>query len=361
MARFHTSNRVFHVINSFGLGGSEKVALNIASSRHNQFEYHLIEVFKGDGPYATLFSQELERRGIPYHRSSIRWKKIAILLFPFRFFFICVKYRPAIIHSHAEKPDISVFLFHKLFGWLFRKTRYVRTIHNTVHWKDWEKIGKIVEPFFIQHHSNISISQAVSDSYRELYGNPGPIIYNGIEEEKQIPFDKLDKNKTNVLFAGRLEDQKGIDVLIQVIKECQHLKDIYFWVVGEGRCQKIIMDSIDGLDNVTLRDTVFGLSSYLASFDYLFMPSIFEGLGLLSVEASYAKVPTIINDCPGLNETLPEDWPMKVKKNGIEHYMQIFNNIEKYDRHALGLRAYHFVRQKFSIEEMQQAYESFYM
>ena len=55
------STRVFHVINSFGLGGSEKVALNIASSKHNRFDYHLVEVVKGDGPYAALFLQELEQ------------------------------------------------------------------------------------------------------------------------------------------------------------------------------------------------------------------------------------------------------------------------------------------------------------
>lgn len=359
MAKIHTNNRVFHVINCFDLGGSEKVALNIAASKHNGFEYHLVEVVKGRGPFSKEFLREIEASGIPYHRSFISNRKLAILLFPIRFLFLAIRYRPAIVHSHAEKPNVSVFLFYILFGWMFR-IQYVRTLHNTVHWDEWERIGRIVEPFFLKNHSNISISQAVADSYRVLFGDPGPIIYNGIKEVPQIPFDQLDKSTINILFAGRLESQKGVDILIQVIKECQFIEGLNFWIVGEGHYQKEIKDSMVGLENVHTQDKIYGLSSYLASFDYLFMPSRFEGLALLSIEASFAKTPTIINDCPGLNETLPKDWPLKVQDNCIGQYVELFERLASFDRNELGERAYHFVKEKLSIKEMQRNYEEIY-
>ena len=67
------------------------------------------------------------------------------------------------------------------------------------------------------------------------------------------------------------------------------------------------IDELSNLKNVRLYPKIFQLSSYLNSFDYLFMPSLHEGLALMPIEASFAKVPTIINRCPGLKDTLPEE------------------------------------------------------
>ena len=43
-----------------------------------------------------------------------------------------------------------------------------------------------------------------------------------------------------------------------------------------------------------------------------------EGLNSLSIESSINKVPVIINDIDGLNETLPQNYPLKVKNNCID-------------------------------------------
>ena len=91
------------------------------------------------------------------------------------------------------------------------------------------------------------------------------------------------------------------------------------------------------------------------------MPSNFEGLGLLSVEASLAKVPTIINQCSGLNETLPENWPLKVERNSVNQFIAIFNNLDSFDKKELGLKAYNFAKEHFSIKKMQSEYECLYL
>ena len=54
------------------------------------------------------------------------------------------------------------------------------------------------------------------------------------------------------------------------------------------------------------------------------MPSRFEGLPLLAIEASLAHTPTIINRCPGLKDTLPEDWPLAVDDNSVDAFIDIF-------------------------------------
>lgn len=113
--------------------------------------------------------------------------------------------------------------------------------------------------------------------------------------------------------------------------------------------------------NVRLFDEIYQLSSYLSSFDYLFMPSNFEGLALMPIEASFNKLPCIINSCPGLEETLPPDWPLKVKDNTVENYLKIFRDkIFEVDREKLIQEAYEYVEKRFSLEKMQSEYEAIY-
>ena len=352
---------VFHVVTSLDLGGAVSVATNIASSKNKDYEYHIIEVSRESGLFSHDLLLDLNEKGIAYHRSLIPNRKVGIVLFPFWFLIMFLKYTPDVIHTHAEASNLSVFLFYILFGWLFKKTKYVRTLHNTILWSEWEWIGKIVEPFYLGHHSNVAISKSVQLSYPKFDVDSPPIIYNGVAEVEQKSFLGVDETKINVLFAGRLEYQKGIDELIEIIKRCATISNIKFWIIGSGSYYRKIEESVLGLENVNYREKIYGLSSYLSSFDYLFMPSNFEGLGLMSIEASLAKVPSIINSCAGLWETLPENWPLKVKDNSIEEYMAIFCNLESYDRKELGLIAYNYAKEKFTIEKMQREYEKFYM
>lgn len=352
--------RVFHIVTHFDLGGAEKVAANIASSPNPGFEYHLVEVVRGVGPFANDYIKSAKSLGIILHRSHIRNKKLGIILFPFWFMLSFLRYKPSIIHSHTEIPDVSVFLFHKLCGWMFPGTKYFRTIHNTLLWDRWGKIGKHVEPFYISHHSNIAISIAVREEYNRIWHESPPVVYNGVSEVQQRAFPGIDRTRTNLLFAGRLEPQKGVDVLISVIKKSQGNHDLAFWIVGSGSLYNKMREELKDAKNVFYYESIFELSSYLASFDYLFMPSHFEGLGLLSIEASLAKTPAIINDCIGLNETLPNNWPLKVQGNDINQYLEIILHLDSHNRDELGLDAYRFVNKKFSVENMQNAYETLY-
>ncbi len=353
--------KVFHVITSLDLGGAERVAVNIVSSLTKDIEYHIVEVVKGRGEFTCSLLQELQNKGIKYHRSVVRNKKLSIILFPFLFILLFLKYRPKIIHTHTEIPDLSIYLFHLIFGFLDRSVLYVRTIHNTQLWNEWGSIGGIVERFFIKKRANIAISLSTQQSYYERFGELTPIIYNGVKCVYQKEFDNIVKGKTNVLFAGRLEVQKGIRELIETVKRMNGNDEVVFHIVGNGSLRSLVEKELKNGNNVYLYDKIYGLSSYLSSFDYLFMPSNFEGLGLMSIEASFARTPCIINSCLGLNETLPEDWPMKVENNDVNEYEKIFKErIFNIDRKTLGDMAYNYVVQKFTIKKMQQEYEQFY-
>ena len=350
---------VVHIITHFDQGGAERVAVNIAKSRSSVFRYHIVEVAKTSGEFRSRFLKECNDCNITVYKSFVCNKKLAILLFPFWFLWIVIRIRPIVIHSHTEVPDLSLYIWKIVFGWMFPKLKFVRTIHNTELWTSWKKIGYKVEAFFKKHKANVAISSSTRDSYALAYGEFPNIIYNGLSEVTQKPFENIVRGKLNILFAGRFEYQKGVDQLCEVVDLQKNNQKIVFHIVGNGSLQYKV-DGLKSLPNVRLYSTIFDLSRYLNSFDYLFMPSNYEGLALMPIEASMAKVPSIINSCPGLKDTLPSDWPLSVQNNSVDQFVKIFENLEFYNSHELGQKAYMFAKENFTIGKMQAEYEQLY-
>lgn len=353
--------RIFHIITHFDIGGAERVAVNIAKSQTTGMEYHLVEVVRGNGEFSQAFIKELHDCGICFHRSHITNNKIAILLFPLWFVYLSLKWKPQVIHTHTEIPDLSIYLWNKILGWMFPSIKYVRTIHNTELWNQWAQIGKKVEYFYSKKHANIAISESTQQCYQHIYGETPQIIFNGLQSVEQKKFNHIIADKINILFAGRLEYQKGVDQLIEVVKALKDNPKFYFHVVGNGSMKEKVHKALEPLSNASLYDKIFGLNQYIGDFDYLFMPSNHEGLALMPIEASLAHTPTIINSCPGLKDTLPETWPLKVNDNKVDDFIRLILSLEDttyYEEYAS--IAYGYAKTNFSIEKMQFEYEQIY-
>lgn len=122
-----------------------------------------------------------------------------------------------------------------------------------------------------------------------------------------------------------------------------------------------VHEALKTLTNVSFYDKIYGLNQYIGDFDYLFMPSNHEGLALMPIEASLAHTPTIINNCPGLKDTLPEKWPLKVNNNNINDFVQLILSLESTTHYKdYANIAYEYAKINFSIEKMQHEYELIY-
>jgi glycosyltransferase involved in cell wall biosynthesis len=53
------------------------------------------------------------------------------------------------------------------------------------------------------------------------------------------------------------------------------------------------------------------LEAIFPEFDVVIMPSRFEGLGLVAIEATLSGLPVVIADALGLREALPADYPWR--------------------------------------------------
>ena len=413
--------RTFHLITHFSLGGAERVAANIAESQTHGMEYHVVEIMRGRTAYTPKFIAELEQAGVRCHRSwmpdvsfHFLFERIAALLFPLRMLYIMLRWHPDVIHTHTETPDLALYVFSRLFPFMLRRVKIVRTIHNTRLWTGLPRTAQWVETFFKSNNANIAISDSVRDSYAERFGEVPPIINNGVAEVEQtdyfntstpqgvhlsqvhqqhlytstppLGFCRLPEQEhlntsggalvssapttpqhLNILFAGRLEPQKGISVLCEVLKMLAGDPRYHFTIAGDGSQRTLVEQTLAEIAasgkplNAQLVPPIFGLAGYMQSFDYLFMPSEFEGLSMLSMEASLNRLPVIANACPGLADTLPADWALLAHDNSIDDYRRIFNELlPTADHDALAQQAYAFAKERFSVRTMQERYEARY-
>ena len=408
--------RTFHLITHFSLGGAERVAANIAESQTHGMEYHVVEIMRGRTAYTPKFIAELEQAGVRCHRSwmpdvsfHFLFERIAALLFPLRMLYIMLRWHPDVIHTHTETPDLALYVFSRLFPFMLRRVKIVRTIHNTRLWTGLPRTAQWVEKFFKSLGANIAISDSVRDSYAERFGEVPPIINNGVAEVEQtdyfntstpqgvhlsqvhqqhlntstfntqhstnlntstppLGFCRLpEQEHLNILFAGRLEPQKGVVVLCEVLKMLAGDARFFFTIAGDGSQRTLVEQTLAEIAaegksaNAQLVPPIFGLAGYMQSFDYLFMPSEFEGLSMLSMEASLNHLPVIANACPGLADTLPADWELLAHNNSLNDYRHIFNELlPTADHDALTQQAYDFAKDRFSVRTMQERYEARY-
>ena len=63
--------KVFHIISHFDVGGAERVAVNIAKSKTEGFEYHVVELIRARSRVTPVFIAELDDAGIRYHRACV--------------------------------------------------------------------------------------------------------------------------------------------------------------------------------------------------------------------------------------------------------------------------------------------------
>ena len=402
--------RIFHLITHFSLGGAERVAANIAESQTHGMEYHVVEIMRGRTAYTPKFIGELEKAGVRCHRSwmpdvsfHFLFERIAALLFPLRTLYIKLRWRPDVIHTHTETPDLALYVVSRVFPRMLRRVKIVRTIHNTRLWTGLPRTAQWVEAFFKSRNANIAISDSVRDNYADRFGEVAPIINNGVAEVEQKDYFNISTSQgvhlsqvhqqhlntstsqhlntsggalvssapttsqhLNILFAGRLEPQKGVVVLCKVLKMLAGDARFFFTIAGDGSQRTLVEQTLAEIAaegkplNAQLVPPIFGLAGYMQSFDYLFMPSEFEGLSMLSMEASLNRLPVIANACPGLADTLPADWSLLAHGNNIDDYRRIFNLLPTANRDALTQQAYAFAKERFSVRTMQERYEAWY-
>jgi glycosyltransferase involved in cell wall biosynthesis len=121
----------------------------------------------------------------------------------------------------------------------------------------------------------------------------------------------LIRNPHALLFVGRLESRKGVAHLMPLFMEVmQRSAEATLTIIGEGSFAAQLRSELAASDLLRARITICGrvsdeeLHRAYHTHGVLIMPSRFEGLGLVALEALAAGMAVVGSDTDGLREVL---------------------------------------------------------
>ncbi len=161
-------------------------------------------------------------------------------------------------------------------------------------------------------------SHAVVDFYRGL-GVPEDrlaMIYSGVEDEEPPAIDPaavraefgFPPDAPLVLFAGRLAEQKRVDDLLKALDLLQHVQpDVRTLIAGEGPLRTRLEETAHAYrldDRVRFLGHREDVPRLLAAADLLVLPSSYEGLPNVVLEAMRFRKPVVATAAPGTTEVV---------------------------------------------------------
>ncbi|MBW1943654.1 MAG: glycosyltransferase family 4 protein [Deltaproteobacteria bacterium] len=146
-------------------------------------------------------------------------------------------------------------------------------------------------------------------------------IYSGIQLEHFHPVDGDEKNRIRekwklrpeeavIGIVSKLWEGKGHATLIEAVKELtKDIKDVRLVIVGEGYLQDELVKQVARLglgDRVLFTGFQMDVSEIIATFDVAVLPSFFEGMGRVILEAMAMAKPVVASRVGGIPD-LVED------------------------------------------------------
>jgi glycosyltransferase involved in cell wall biosynthesis len=136
--------------------------------------------------------------------------------------------------------------------------------------------------------------------------NRSILIPNGVDLSRYAHIDRetarghfnLLPNTKIVVFVGRLDEQKGVDILIQSVIDV-NLQDIDFrlWLIGGGPLRDDLQDQVHNLglsDIVTFWGYQDEIPLFLKASDIFVLPSRYEGMSFALLEGMAVGLPCVV-------------------------------------------------------------------
>ncbi len=287
-----------------------------------------------------------------------------------------------------EKPDIvhSHMFYASMFGSTLAKRAGVAVTIETAHiherWRKGVKAWYAIDRFFSRFVDKyIAVSQAVEDylsTDKKIEPGKIKVIHNGIDLEKFNPDRNYDSNNFRKIFSlgdypvitiiGRLNFQKGhiyfLQAAAQVLEEIPVAR---FLIVGKGELEEELKNKAKELKiekNVIFAGFQKNIPLVIASSDIVVLPSLFEGLPLVPIEAQAMVKPVIVTDVDGSPEVVKNrESGMVIPPRNIKVLSQAMLYLLKNENIAkeYGEAGRKFVKTNFSIEKQVQLTQELYL
>jgi glycogen(starch) synthase len=216
-------------------------------------------------------------------------------------------FEPDVVHSHDAGPVL--WLYHRLA----RRNRrpLVITLHNVMSIAAPESSLPVMAKLFREADWVTGVSAAVTEdvlTYAPDIGSRLSVIRNGIVPD--VEATPIPGGPPRFVCIGRLVEQKGFDLAISAFAAVRERHpSARLTIAGDGPERPRLvalasdLDVADSVDFLGMVDRV-RIAKLLEEATVVVMPSRYEGLPLVALEAAWAARPVVAAQWPGLGEAV---------------------------------------------------------
>lgn len=208
-----------------------------------------------------------------------------------------------VIHIHGNSATMAL----EILACSGSKAKIITHTHNTEYQA---KLLSKVLSHYLNFHTDARFASS-EEAGKKLYGsNDFQIIKNGIDVDS-VKYNKrvrnrlrnkynIEKNTFVIGHIGLFWKQKNQEFLLKVAKLLVE-KDIPFKMVliGDGEDKQTIEQQIKSSNlekYFLLLPSTDKINEYYSMFDLFVLPSRWEGLGMVAIEAQYAGLPCLLSE-----------------------------------------------------------------
>ncbi len=324
--------------------------------------------------YKGLDSFEMIQ-GIPVYRKieTLSMRKCFAITYMLSVLWFLYKKRNSydVIHCHILHGFHSIVA---LFFKRFYKKRVIIKVAATGPLSDFASLkniflGKIILKIIRNADRIVTVcSQSKQEAIGEGIPHSSVIqIPNGVDTHCFKPVLSDTKSRNNIIFVGRLDSMKGVDVLIEAFKKLwDEGLHAHLDIVGDGPEKNSLQYMVEMMginDGVSFYGEVQNVMKFMQKADLFVLPSLSEGLSNVILEAMACGLPVVatrvggntdlIQD--GINGILVDSLSQEQLKGAIKELLEDTVLAGK-----LAAEARRAVEKKYSIEQIVDQYVSLY-
>jgi glycosyltransferase involved in cell wall biosynthesis len=358
--------RVMQLLYSLGVGGSEKLALSIASHLdRDRFEFHFCGMDHGGE-----LTDDLDRQRIPHHLMNRKGLEARVLG---RLHRVIKQNRIQVVHSHHFTQLFYGGLPARLAG-----ARIVHTEHEFFSYSQSEFSQMAIRPLSRLCEYVTAVGPEVADFFTQRIGLPRrlvTVVPNGVdvkafEHDAASVRRELGLNAHEIVIGtvGRLEPEKDQTTLLEMFRQIEPATaPVRLMIVGSGAKADELKATAHRL-GIADRTLFLGLRHdvprLLSAMDVFVLTSIREGLPISLVEAMAARLPVVASNVGSIRDLVREGQTgFVVPARDVASFKAAVDRLVgcRDLRRRLGESGRSTVEQSFSLSSMIRSYEDMYL
>jgi len=367
--------KVIMITNDLEIGGVQRLLIDLVRTiDRERFSCSIALVCAGGPLAAEIGSLGIEVREFHCIRRT-RWFKWLDPLSIYRLSHWIRADEFCVCHTHLFLGN----MIGRIAAWLAGCKVIISTEHNTYIHKSYFRryIDRILASLNV---TIVAVTQAVAEftsQQEHILGPKFSVIYNGIdtdyfsaavnETHRQRHNLGIPENHVIIGSVGRLVPQKDFGLLLDCFELFQNaFPDSTLVIVGDGPERSKLLETIreKGLTTrVIFTGFQHDIRPYLAIFDIFLTTPLYEGLGLVLLEAMMAGVPVVASRVGGIPEVIEHGTTgFLVETRDPHDYVRSMSAILNNEamRKMMIEQARQRVRRTFSLQQMVAEYQKLY-